>query len=107
MKKFNVFEPYPFGWAELILFYLLSSVLLFIIYKVNRFLANKGGYYNEVIGVFLSLSLGMVYFIVFAAGDSFSVGRLFIEYGNENFIRYSSLFFSFLCLAFFPIKKKK
>lgn len=107
MKKINVFNPYPFGWCELISFYILSVILLFIVYKLNNFLANRGGYLNEVIGVCLSLSLGMIYFIIFAAGDDFFIGRLFIEHGNESFIRYSGLFFSFLCLAFFPIKRKK
>lgn len=107
MKEFNVFEPFYFGWVELFLFFIISFLLLFFVYKINRIIAKKGGYLLEVLGVMIALSIGVIYFLIFSVGKDFFIGDFFIRYGNENIICYSSFVFSFVCLFLFPIKKSK
>lgn len=95
-----------FGWVELVLFYILSIFSIFFIYKLNCYISKKNKYTLNLIGVYLSIGLGIIFALIFGVGIDFPIGELFIRHGNETTIRISSLILALTCLFTYPKEKK-
>lgn len=98
---------FHFGWVELILFYILSMLFLFFIYKLNCYISKKNKYILNLMGMYLSIGFGVVFFLIFGVGRDFPIGELFIHNGNETTIRISSFILAFICLFTYPKENKK
>ncbi|HEK0624646.1 TPA: hypothetical protein ACKRZV_002786 [Proteus mirabilis] len=100
MDNFDVLSPFPFGWLELFLFYLSSFLLFYILYKIQINILKKNNKFLNILYLISIYLLGSVFLIIFKLGNDFFIGRLFIRAGNEDIIRYSSIFFAlYLCIS--------
>ncbi len=102
----DINELFSFGWMELMFFYLTSFCLIFFVYQLNKLISKKNKYLLNLTGVYLSIGLGIIFFLIFGIGKNFIAGGLFIRYGNEMTIRISSFPLAFLCLFTYPKAKK-
>lgn len=103
----DINELFSFGWMELMFFYLTSFCLIFFVYQLNKLISKKNKYLLNLTGVYLSIGLGVIFFLIFGIGKDFIVGGLFIRYGNEMIIRISSFLLAFLCLFTYPKQQRK
>lgn len=102
----DINKLFPFGWMELMFFYLTSFCLIFFVYQLNKLISKENKHLLNLTGVYLSIGLGVIFFLIFGIGKDFIVGGLFIRHGNEMTIRISSFLLAFLCLFTYPKAKK-
>lgn len=107
MIDFNTLSIVPFGWFKLILFYITSAIIFLLIRKAKTFFTPKRLFFLELLYLISILIIGSSYLIIFAHGKEFYIGSLFIEKGNEDLIRYSSLFFMIILAAYYSPNIKK
>lgn len=106
MNDFDVLSPFPFGWIEVISFYIIIFLLLFFIYKFKNFVLNKNNKLLDLIYLSVIIFCGSLFLLIFKMGTDFFIGKMFITYGNEDIIRYSSLIFTLYLSISFNIGKK-
>lgn len=102
----DINKLFSFGWIELIFFYLVSFFLILFVLVLNKIISKKNIKSLNLIGAYLSIGLGVIFFLIFGIGKDFTAGGLFIRYGNEMTIRISSFLLAFLCLFTYPKAKK-
>lgn len=93
MTDFNTLSTAPFGWIKLILFYIISIIIFLLIRKARVFFILNRPFFLELLYLISIFIIGSSYLIIFAHGEKFYIGSLFIEKGNRDLIRYSSFFF--------------
>lgn len=107
MTDFNTLSTVPFGWLKLTLYYVTSIVIFLLIRKVKVFFTRKRNLFLELLYLILILIIGSSYLIIFAYGEKFYIGSLFIEKGNDDLIRYSSLFFMIILSVYYSPNIRK
>lgn len=107
MIDFNTLSIVPFGWFKLMLFYITSIIIFLLIRKAKAFFTPKRPFFLELLYLISILIIGSSYLIIFAHGEEFYIGSLFIEKGNKDLIRYSSLFFMLLLSVYYSPNIKK
>ncbi len=107
MTDFNTLSTVPFGWFKLMLYYVTAIIIFSLIRKAKVFFTPKRPFFLELLYLILILIIGSSYLIIFVYGESFYIGGLFIEKGNEDLIRYSSLFFMIILSIYYSPNIRK
>lgn len=102
----DINELFSFAWMELIFFYLVSFFSILFVLALNKIISKRNIKFLNLIGSYLSIGLGMIFFLIFGIGKDFTADGIFIRYGNEMTIRISSFLLAFLCLFTYPKAKK-
>lgn len=95
MKDIDPHLLFSFGLREVILFYTVSFILIFFIFKLKMVITNKNNTLLNIFFLIFCFFISTNYLIIWYHGENSPIGGYLIDYGvkNKKFITWGSMFF--------------